>query len=258
MFKYLKVDKFQYLFLFFISFILFEGWFCKYSAYRINIEGSICQKYFKNFWSENGFIETSQVIFILSALTLSIFISLNLKIKFEKRFLYIISICLFYYLGEEISWGQHYINFETPEALKDLNNQKEFNLHNISNLFDQLPRTIVFLICGFSFIFFYLNIKFFILNKNYNHLILPKKNLTFVSLILLLVSFPDFIDDKFNLELYEYFSNNWGNYIGNKIYEMFTLNYIRLSELQELIFTFYFLNYMIALKYFYSVTREIN
>ena len=32
--------------------------------------------------------------------------------------------------GEEISWGQRIFNFETPEALLEVNKQKEFNLHN--------------------------------------------------------------------------------------------------------------------------------
>ena len=33
--------------------------------------------------------------------------------------------------GEEISWGQRLIGFETPEALLEVNDQDEFNLHNI-------------------------------------------------------------------------------------------------------------------------------
>ena len=33
--------------------------------------------------------------------------------------------------GEEISWGQRIFDIETPESLKELNKQKELNLHNL-------------------------------------------------------------------------------------------------------------------------------
>lgn len=34
--------------------------------------------------------------------------------------------------GEELSWGQHYLKFSTPAAIEGLNQQEEFNLHNLS------------------------------------------------------------------------------------------------------------------------------
>ena len=34
--------------------------------------------------------------------------------------------------GEELSWGQHLLGFETPERLRSINAQEEFNLHNLS------------------------------------------------------------------------------------------------------------------------------
>jgi hypothetical protein len=48
-----------------------------------------------------------------------------------------------YFAGEEASWGQHYFRWETPDALKGLNDQNETNLHNIGTWFDQKPRTLV-------------------------------------------------------------------------------------------------------------------
>lgn len=33
--------------------------------------------------------------------------------------------------GEELSWGQHYLGFATPESMEQVNVQNEFNLHNI-------------------------------------------------------------------------------------------------------------------------------
>jgi len=48
-----------------------------------------------------------------------------------------------YFAGEEASWGQHYFHWVMPETLKDLNDQSETNLHNVSHWFDQKPRTLV-------------------------------------------------------------------------------------------------------------------
>jgi len=50
--------------------------------------------------------------------------------------------CVFYYLGEEISWGQHSLGYETPENTRAVTEQEEFNLHNMSGteIFDNIPR----------------------------------------------------------------------------------------------------------------------
>jgi hypothetical protein len=48
-----------------------------------------------------------------------------------------------YLAGEEASWGQHYVGWATPGLWEVVNDQQETNLHNISNLFDQLPRGIL-------------------------------------------------------------------------------------------------------------------
>lgn len=51
-----------------------------------------------------------------------------------------------YLAGEEASWGQHYVGWATPETWVNVNDQQETNLHNTSNLLDQLPRG--FLVAG--------------------------------------------------------------------------------------------------------------
>ena len=48
-----------------------------------------------------------------------------------------------YFGGEEISWGQHYFGWDTPESLTELNDQDETNLHNMSSWLDQKPRLLV-------------------------------------------------------------------------------------------------------------------
>ncbi len=43
--------------------------------------------------------------------------------------------------GEEISWGQRILGFKTPESLEQINDQNEFNLHNIQKgVIDQSVR----------------------------------------------------------------------------------------------------------------------
>lgn len=59
--------------------------------------------------------------------------------------------------GEEISWGQRLFNFRTPEYLGQLNEQNEFNFHNVDKkFFDRLVdrSTIAFvIICSVLIIF---------------------------------------------------------------------------------------------------------
>ena len=49
----------------------------------------------------------------------------------------------FYIAGEEASWGQHYLQWATPESWQAVNDQGETNLHNTSSWFDQKPRTLL-------------------------------------------------------------------------------------------------------------------
>lgn len=52
----------------------------------------------------------------------------------------LVTIGCVYFAGEEISWGQHLLGWQTPEELKAINDQRETNLHNISSWLDQKPR----------------------------------------------------------------------------------------------------------------------
>lgn len=45
--------------------------------------------------------------------------------------------------GEEASWGQHYLQWTTPEQWQAINDQAETNLHNTSSWLDQKPRTLL-------------------------------------------------------------------------------------------------------------------
>tara|TARA_B100002051_G_C16523282_1_gene528862 strand:- start:21 stop:788 length:768 start_codon:yes stop_codon:yes gene_type:complete len=232
-----------------LIFILFEGLLCRptqgiatYTPYIF------CNKFFfKNFWYENGFVENLQSIFLI----LSIFFLIKARKSYKTNkiinyFLIIHIICLIYYLGEEISWGQHFFNWKSPDFFDSINNQKETNLHNISNIFDQLPRSIVLLWCTLTVpIILFLN-NFFNFNKDIIKILSPSKSLIKISILLLFFVIPDFIVDKLNLHP-GHVDENGIPIEGSYLYDIFTFNFIRLSELHELIFTFYFLSYSLAM-----------
>ena len=167
-------------------------------------------------------------------------------------------------MGEEISWGQHLFKWETPEFFNIYNIQNETNLHNMSNLLNELPRSLVFIWCSLS-IFIILIVKQKIkINKILYFLVYPNKNLLLISLLLLFFTLPDLIIDKFDLHPnipnynfnndYEVISYQIGkpppsNEIFNLgiIYQQISFNFLRLSELHELIFSFYFFIYSFTL-----------
>ena len=241
-----KENKFIDYLIFFLIFIIslsyIQGYQCKY------IIPLICKAPIINSWfAENGVIENIQsLLLLLSILILIRSFKVFKSNNFIKIFILIKIFALIYYFGEEISWGQHFFQWNTPEIFNEINNQNETNLHNISNLLDQLPRSLVILWCGFiPLIFYFLRKKFNFSNK-LNLIILPSLKLLIVSLILLLFFLPDFIVDKLDLHPGHYV--NGKEVIGAKYYDIITFNFVtRLSEIQELIFCFYFSIYAIAL-----------
>lgn len=48
-----------------------------------------------------------------------------------------------YIAGEEMSWGQHFFNWQTPDYWAQINRQQETNLHNTMDLFDKKPRVLL-------------------------------------------------------------------------------------------------------------------
>lgn len=48
-----------------------------------------------------------------------------------------------YIAGEEMSWGQHFFHWNTPEYWAEVNRQKETNLHNTYAIFEKTPRAIL-------------------------------------------------------------------------------------------------------------------
>ena len=80
--------------------------------------------------------------------------------RFTFGWLIVYGLGCIYFLGEEISWGQHLFDWSTPDAWVAVNDQQETNLHNTSALFDQVPRfllTLGIVIGGLVYPFFVRN-----------------------------------------------------------------------------------------------------
>lgn len=97
-------------------------------------------------YSEYGVVENVTVVFLLFAVVTGV-LCLYRKpfpnVQYLKPWLAVFTLGCFYFMGEEISWGQTYFKWGTPEAWQGINDQAETNLHNIGGLFDQFPRTML-------------------------------------------------------------------------------------------------------------------
>tara|TARA_Y100000591_G_C21774889_1_gene667671 strand:+ start:122 stop:850 length:729 start_codon:yes stop_codon:yes gene_type:complete len=221
--------------------------------------GTIDEGWSGSIWSENGLIENVQVILLF--VTIIFLINLYLKLKYTKinlnfRYFIIIEILgLSYFLLEEISWGQQIFNFQTTDLFLDTNSflynkQGETNLHNISNLFNELPRALVLIWCIIPIL---LRKKIIYSNNYFLSIMCPSKKLFIVSIIILIFFFPDFLISKLNLIDYTNL-----HVIENGVFIKFNLNmlflitistnFLRLSELQEFFYCYYFLWHTIFLK----------
>ena len=80
------------------------------------------------------FLSTSIMFFVLF-FNNSKFSSLEDRAYFStfsrRIFFLLLGLLFFVLLGEEISWGQRILGFETPESIEERNIQDEFNFHNL-------------------------------------------------------------------------------------------------------------------------------
>jgi len=213
-------------------------------------------------WQENGIIEIIQeallFITIIYLINIYFFIKKNSsnKLHYYKIFIILKILALSYFLLEEISWGQQLINFKTPNFFLNknsifYNHQEEFNLHNTSNLFNEIPRALVLIWCAFS-ILIVMKFKKSI-TIDFQKIICPSDKLLFISIIIIIFTIPDLILTKIGFIDYSniHIINNQGFEIYNikKIIPIIlSFNFFRLSELQEFLFIYYFFWHSFFLK----------
>lgn len=89
---------------------------------------------YKWFTDEDRFCENGQVLFWFLTFCLSGVMARRLWPQSE-RFMAVLYVglccCLFFLIGEEISWGQRIFGWQTPTDYAAINKQAETNLHNV-------------------------------------------------------------------------------------------------------------------------------
>ena len=160
---------------------------------------------------------------------------------------------------EEISWGQQLFNFDTPNIFLNesnflFNHQKEMNLHNTSRIFNEFPRILVIIWCSLSIII--LRYSKLTNPKELTSIIMPNEKLIFISFLLLIFILPDLILTKLGMVDFSklHITENGvlkGFNISSFLAIIFSFNFFRLSELQELLFAYYFMWHSLFLRELY-------
>ncbi|MBM81470.1 MAG: hypothetical protein CMJ78_12885 [Planctomycetaceae bacterium] len=141
---------------------------------------------------ESGIVEHGTVVILLPGILAGLSISFQGKLQGSRTLSFYIrlwTLAAIYFAGEEISWGQQWFGWETPEPLREINDQGETNLHNISSWLDQKPRALVeawIIITGFVWPLIQM-IKGKVSSPSRLHWYLPTRALLTTSAIVLLL-----------------------------------------------------------------------
>ncbi len=157
-------------------------------------------------YSEYGVVENLTALLLLFAV-LSGVLCLRYKpfpsVKFLWPWLALFTLGCFYFMGEEISWGQTYFHWGTPETWQEINDQAETNLHNIGGLFDQFPRAVLSIGVGVGGILLPLLIRFNklqITRGTFWAWIIPSFELLPLAVMVTLIALPAKIAKAFNID----------------------------------------------------------
>ena len=112
-------------------------------AFQIGLEITVDPDILAHLHAEGGIQENAQFAILLGCVFLALRIITLPGLKSDPLVfgwcLIALLACIFV-AGEEESWGQHILNWRTPEYWAAINDQDETNLHNTSSWFDQKPR----------------------------------------------------------------------------------------------------------------------
>lgn len=146
--------------------------------------------------SETGVVENLTVVFLVIAIIQLLRYACGYFKTipgFDKLILVVLVLGSTYFAGEEMSWGQHWIGFQTPGNYGALNYQGEMNLHNLEHgffkmMFDRLPRALITL--GIFAVGIVLPFRRSLLPQRLQRYI-PGKELLFISLLAVFVTVPN-------------------------------------------------------------------
>ncbi len=146
--------------------------------------------------NEDGFLEWSTFWAAGFAGLIVAFVA----VRSQSIVLVVVAAALFFFAGEEISWGQRVFGFGTPETLSKLNHQQETNLHNLIRVLS-LAYLTFFTVAAFTV----LEIKGILgfspvsklLRQEERNLLVEAVNLPFFAVILFAIGFVAGYTDEF-------------------------------------------------------------
>jgi hypothetical protein len=99
--------------------------------------------------SESGLIENATALVLIPAAIFAIGIGLRLYRQFGQLYLlwfFSVALVCIGFAGEEISWGQHWVGWHSPEYFVENNRQGETNFHNFNIHFGRVVKSILTLV----------------------------------------------------------------------------------------------------------------
>lgn len=102
--------------------------------------------YLKTMDSELGFVENATALWLVVAAIAAALTARDhraVPVGHLRGLLALFALGAFVFMGEEVSWGQHWFRWRTPEAWAQFNERGETSIHNASAVFDQLPRSLL-------------------------------------------------------------------------------------------------------------------
>ncbi len=179
--------------------------------------------------SENGPVELLQwMIMVLASLVATLtLVRINpCKTPWVFAWVLIALLSCLYVAGEEVSWGQHFLNWNTPAYWQGINDQHETNLHNVSSWLDQKPRLILLIGIIVGGLLFPLldHVRPGFLPERFS-LVYPPRELVLIALLVVGPGIANDLAKLFDVHLFE-----------------------RVSEVQEVYMFYFVLLYLIFLK----------
>ena len=99
--------------------------------------------YFTYFETEQGLVEIATALVLLPAALFGVRVGIREGFSITGWwYLCVAAVCLGYF-GEEVSWGQHWLGFESPEFFATHNRQGETNLHNLNIHLGRVAKSIL-------------------------------------------------------------------------------------------------------------------
>ena len=112
-------------------------------AWQLDNEGKFFARWIE---SEAGLIENATAILLIFATIMSLRVGFKLFKCVESMYsmwFFGVALVCFGFAGEELSWGQHWIGWDSPEYFAENNRQGETNFHNFNIHFGRVVKSIL-------------------------------------------------------------------------------------------------------------------